>query len=186
MLSAVVLASNACLPTATLLSPVVLSPKATSPTAVLLEPVVNLLKDSWPIPVLPSPLVRSSNTPCPKPVLFEAESKVPVLPSLLIRILLTKFVLGPVIASVLIVPDTVWFPVRAKVVPSKVKLASAFKPEEPVAVVIRLLVSFEIVKFEDQDRVPDPSVVNWCPAVPSAVGRTYATEAVLLPALKPV
>ena len=36
------------------------------------------------------------------------------------------------------------------------------------------------------DSVPEPSVCNACPELPSAVGNTYATEAVLLPALNPV
>ena len=68
------------------------------------------------------------------------------------------------------VPDIVWLPVTAKVVPSKVKLASPFNPLEPVAVVIRLLESFAIVIPADQDNTPDPFVVNCVFALPSAAG----------------
>ena len=78
-------------------------------------------------------------------------------------------------------------PVTARVDPSKFRFASAFTPPDPVPVTIRLLPSFVNDNVAaDQDNVPDPSVVNCVPALPSAVGNTYATEAVLLPALKPV
>ena len=78
-------------------------------------------------------------------------------------------------------------PVNARVEPSNVRFASAFKPPDPVPVVILLLPSFVNDNVAaDQDNVPYPSVVNCVPALPSAVGNTYATEAVLLPALNPV
>ena len=58
--------------------------------------------------------------------------------------------------------------------------------DEDISVIL-LLPSFVNANVAaDQDNVPDPSVVNCVPALPSAVGNTYATEAVLLPALKPV
>ena len=81
---------------------------------------------------------------------------------------------------------TVSVPVTCNAEPSNVKFASPFIPLEPVAVVIRLLPSFPIVNEADQDNTPDPFVVNAVPELPSAVGNTYATEAVLLPALNPV
>jgi len=82
---------------------------------------------------------------------------------------------------------TVAAPVTARVEPSNCKFASAFTPPDPVPVTIRLLPSFVNDHVAAvQENVPDPSVVNCVPALPSAVGNTYATEAVLLPALKPV
>ena len=77
-------------------------------------------------------------------------------------------------------------PVTARVLPSKVKFASPFIERFPVAVKRRLFVLLAIVApAAAQDNVPDPSVVNWNPEVPSSNGNTYATEAVRLPTLNP-
>jgi len=78
-------------------------------------------------------------------------------------------------------------PAFVNVDPSKVKFASPFNEVEPVAVKIRL---FELLSTvapaAAQVNVPDPSVVNWYPEVPSANGNTYDTLAVALPAFNPV
>ena len=51
-------------------------------------------------------------------------------------------------------------PVTARVDPSNVKFASPFNPE-PVPVTTLLLPSFaKVVPALDQDKVPEPSVVN--------------------------
>ena len=56
---------------------------------------------------------------------------------------------------------TVAAPVTARVDPSKVRFASAFKPPDPVPVVILLLPSFaKAISAAAQDKTPDPSVVN--------------------------
>ncbi len=61
--------------------------------------------------------------------------------------------------------------------PAEVAIVTAASPVDISSAALDTLV---------QDKVPEPSVVRANPEVPSAVGNTYATEAVLLPALNPV
>ena len=77
-------------------------------------------------------------------------------------------------------------PVTVKVEPSNVRFASPFRPPEPSPVTTLLLASFANANVAvDQDKFPDPSVVNCVPELPSAAGKIYVLLVVTFGAEKP-
>ena len=113
-------------------------------------------------------------------MMFISEA-VAVTPSSMFNSAAVDVTLVPPISKVVI--DT--SPLTVKIDPSNVRFASPFRPLEPVAVTTRLLASFAIVSEEDQDKFPDPSVVNDVPELPSAAGKIYVLLVVTLGAEKP-
>ena len=113
-------------------------------------------------------------------MMFISEA-VAVTPSSMFNSAAVDVTFVPPISKVVI--DT--SPLTVKVEPSNVKFASPFRPLEPSAVTTRLLLSFAIVTPADQDKFPDPSVVNDVPELPSAAGKIYVLLVVTFGAEKP-
>ena len=97
---------------------------------------------------------------------------------------------SPVTSNVVareVAPVTVIAPVKARVVPLKVRLASPFTSVELFDVTILLLSPFCIVTALPQDNSPLPSVFNTCLTVPSSLGKVQikASSITSLGALNP-